>query len=513
MVVNMRIVIIYARVDKPYCVKIAEILDFHEVWFDQRLYASPTWWKDIQHRLEWCEGAIFVVSSNALDSEYCQRELEIVQSLGKPIFLVMIEPNMVVPEAISQFQRVDLYKGLTADAVHDLLRVIHLAEQHRWRTAPTEPQPAPPPAPADEETIIRFVSQAAQAMEKGDYDKATLLWSQVLTSSHRPRFINVERLAAEAAEALEQQMIRLKVERDYRQIAELIQLPTMRKAGIEAFEAFRKKYPAYDPDNLAALLPRPPKMPAVPLINRANERTRRIPMLEWCEIPGGKVRQGGADGGKRKQVDPFLMARYPVTNKQYQAFIHAPNGYANPQWWDFSPEARQWRNANPEPHLSRFDGHDRPRESITWYEARAFCAWLSELLRLEITLPTLQQRQRAIMADDERVFPWGNTFDQNRCNTRESGLRMTTVVSRYPDGISQYGVYDLAGNVWEWCLEIIPAEKVADEPGTEGEPVDKAVVHGGAFVSPYDRCNAGMFYTLPLTTAFSSIGFRLVCIR
>ncbi|MCA9915350.1 MAG: SUMF1/EgtB/PvdO family nonheme iron enzyme, partial [Anaerolineae bacterium] len=129
----------------------------------------------------------------------------------------------------------------------------------------------------------------------------------------------------------------------------------------------------------------------------------------------------------------------------------------------------------------------------------------------DISLPSLQQRQRAIMGEDERVFPWGNTFDQSRCNTRENGLLMTTVVNRYPDGVSPYGVYDLAGNVWEWCSDSVVEDEPQQDENDESVPVQKALVHGGAFVSLYNRCHVATYYPLPLNTAFASIGFRIIC--
>ncbi len=508
----MQIFVSYARVDKPYCVQIVEMLDFHDVWYDQRLYAGQKWWKEILNRLEWCDGFVYLISRDSLDSEYCQREFEIAQSLGKHIFPLIIDPEVTLPETISHIQSADLSKGLTTETVRDLLRAIYIAEQSTWRQHAIETPPAPPPAPLDDQEINRFVSEAAQAMEKGEYDRAAMLWNQILASDRRPRFIDVEKLAAEAEAALERQMERRQMERDYRQIVELVHLPATRNAGLQAFEAFSKDYPHYDPDNLSALLVKARASHPVNAVERANERTRRFPMLEWCEIPAGKVRVAGSMASRVKQIDTFLMARYPVTNKQYQIFLNAPNGYVNPQWWDYAESARQWRAANPKPRLSKFEGHDRPRESVTWYDAKAFSLWISDLLKLEITLPTLQQRQRAIMGDDERIFPWGNTFEQTRCNTRESELRLTTVVNRYPDGVSQYGVYDLAGNVWEWCADVTTAEKPAEDAQVE-TPQEKAVVHGGAFVSPYDRCHVGMFYTLPLNTVFASIGFRLICVR
>lgn len=517
----MRIFVSYARVDKPYCVKIVEVLDFHEVWYDQRLYAGQKWWKEILNRLDWCEGFIYLISRESLESEYCQREYEIAQSLGKHIFPILIERGVDLPDTISHLQYIDLCQGLTTDAVRDLLRALYIADQITWRQPQEETTPLITPAPLDESALSDLISEAAQAMEKGEYDRATLLLKHVLSHNYRPRFIDINRLAAEAEAALERQMMRRQMEREYRQIVELIHLPATRQIGIEAFQAFQRDYSDYDPENIAATAtvsasaspdaPRYRTAPVVDLLTKANEHSRRIPLLEWCEVPAGKVRVAGSEDAKSRHVDRFLMARYPVTNKQYQAFVNASNGYKNARWWEPSQEAYDWWCSNPEPHPPKFEGHDRPRESVTWYEAVAFCSWLSDLLKLDITLPTLQQRQRAVMGDDERIYPWGNTFDQDLCNTRESELRMTTVVNRYPGGVSPYGIYDLAGNVWEWCADKFTVEEPQEGTG-DHKRVAKAVVHGGAFVSPYNRSHVGTYYTVPAQTQFASIGFRLICV-
>lgn len=504
----MRLFVSYARVDKPYCVQIVEVLDFHDVWFDQRLYAGQRWWKEILNRLEWCEGFIYLLSNDSLQSEYCQREFELAQSLGKDIFPVIIDPDITVPDTINHIQCADFSSGLSVDAVRDLMRAIYLAEQANHQQPAEPPDKLLPPEPLDVDAINQLISEAAQAMERGEYDRATMLLNQVLAHDYRPRFINIETWAREAEAALERQMLQRQMEREYRQIVELVHLPATRQVGLDAFRAFHKDFPSYNPENITAIAFPPKPAHTIDWLAKANERTRRIPLLEWCEIPAGEV----LVGDKVKQIDAFLMARYPVTNKQYHAFLNAPHGYARHEWWDYAAEASDWHIRNPQARASKFQGANRPRENVNWYDAYAFCLWLSDLLKMEITLPTLPQRQRAIIADDERFYPWGTMFDPSRCNSRESGLRITTEVHRYPNGVNQYGVFDMAGNVWEWCLDRVALEDPPADLG-EGRVMEKAIVHGGAFVSPHNRCHVEAFYTAPLLTMFSTIGFRIICVR
>ncbi len=197
------------------------------------------------------------------------------------------------------------------------------------------------------------------------------------------------------------------------------------------------------PDRRGQAAQRPPQL-----------RVRRVtdllpPPFEWVEIPAGRVE---VEDQGTSTVAAFAIARYPITNAQYQVFVDAAEGYRNPQWWDYSREAQAWRAENKRPQDTAFAGDDRPRTNVTWYEAVAFCRWLSAQTGEGIMLPTEQQWQRAAQGDDGREYPWGNAEPNKRlCNWANNAGR-TTPVTQYPDGASPYGVMDMSGNVWEWCL-------------------------------------------------------------
>jgi formylglycine-generating enzyme required for sulfatase activity len=196
--------------------------------------------------------------------------------------------------------------------------------------------------------------------------------------------------------------------------------------------------------------------------------------FKWCEVPTGKVtlEKGGYLRKPRSfDVERFWMAKYAITNKQYQVFVDAEDGYRNEKWWDYAEAAKQWRQKNPEPKITAFEGNDLPRTNVTWYEAVAFGQWVTAKLlpilgddpnrwsregtaeqSYLITVPTEQQWQRAAQGDDGRRYPWGNGFDKTKCNTKESGIGQVTPVTKYQDGKSPFDVMDMAGNVWEWCL-------------------------------------------------------------
>ena len=145
----MKLFISYARVDKHYCAQIVETLDVHDVWYDKRLHAGQQWWDEIQRRLQWCDGLVYLLSPDSVRSEYCQKEMHIARSLGKHIFPVLIHMGTTIPNELTHIQYADLSHGLTAEAVKQVLNSILIAERQAVtqpnRTAFTEYVRSPDP--------------------------------------------------------------------------------------------------------------------------------------------------------------------------------------------------------------------------------------------------------------------------------------------------------------------------------------------------------------------------------
>ncbi len=217
----------------------------------------------------------------------------------------------------------------------------------------------------------------------------------------------------------------------------------------------------------------------------------RLPDIAWGEtVPAGRYTVGDKDTfeAERRQVTiarPFQLARYPLTYIQFDCFIRASD-FADERWWVGMPaeeEAYGTRYALQEFSEQAFEFANHPRERISWYQAVAFCRWLSDKLDEEIDLPHEYEWEVAARYPDGRFYPWGNTWDVARANTDEGGIGRTSAVGIFPQGANPtLGLYDLSGNVWEWCRNKFdqPDDDAVDASGA------RRVARGGSwYVSQY----------------------------
>jgi hypothetical protein len=189
-----------------------------------------------------------------------------------------------------------------------------------------------------------------------------------------------------------------------------------------------------------------------------------------------------------KVEEGLLIARYPITNAQYRFFVEE-GGYQNPAYWPEAIEAGDWKDGTAG-HLrgeSRtcpvywddplWNVSNHPVVGANWYEAVAYCHWLTEKLRTlgtlgadeVVRLPTEAEWQQAAQGNDGREYPWGE-WAGGHANTSESDIGQTSTVGLFPEGASPCGALDMAGNVWEWCADWY------------GEGRDTKVLRGGSWL-------------------------------
>jgi formylglycine-generating enzyme required for sulfatase activity len=212
----------------------------------------------------------------------------------------------------------------------------------------------------------------------------------------------------------------------------------------------------------------------------------RLPYGEpvWVDVPTGEFWMGGEgeyDGKPvhRVYLDRFQIARVPISNAQYHLFVEATSHTPPGHWEDGRP-------------LRGLESH--PVVGVSWHDAMAYCRWLSEATGKPITLPSEAQWEKAARGDkDRRGYPWGDEWDETRCNTSELDLGDTTPVGIFPEGASPYGCLDMAGNVWEWTgshYKEYPYDRADGRENLEAGDDVSRVLRGGSWLDYriYARC-------------------------
>lgn len=220
------------------------------------------------------------------------------------------------------------------------------------------------------------------------------------------------------------------------------------------------------------------------------------------EIPAGEFAMG-SDGVRalederpvhRVWLDRFSMDLHEVATAQYAEFLTATQ---RPVPW-------QWNSMD----LSH--PHDRPVIGVDWSDADAYCRWKGK------RLPTEAEWEKSARGTDGRLYPWGNQFPRNDLANFALGARFSysqvlMPVQSYEQGKSPYGLYHMAGNVWEWVQDwyAVNYYEVSPERNPQGpEEGQFKVLRGGSWSDlPKYLLTYGRF-KLPPVTRNSYTGFR-----
>ena len=243
--------------------------------------------------------------------------------------------------------------------------------------------------------------------------------------------------------------------------------------------------------NTALKPPREPQMvaiPAGPFVMGIDET--QIDRLVRAFDEARSWREKGFFGREQPPhtvtLAAYSIGRYPVTVGQYRAFVEA-GGYQNRRDWTGAGWA--WREVagRTRPEYwgeDRWTGDDRlPVVGVSWYEAHAYGRWLATVTGRGYRLPTEAEWEEAARGTADSgggcLWPWGDRFAAESCNTRAGGLGRTVPVGRYsPAGDSPYGCADMVGNVSEWtATRFLPypydAGDGRDDPAGAGERVTR----------------------------------------
>jgi formylglycine-generating enzyme required for sulfatase activity len=227
-------------------------------------------------------------------------------------------------------------------------------------------------------------------------------------------------------------------------------------------------------------------------------------------VPGGEFLMGSNEGdadekpAHRVRLDPFYIGACEVTNAQYEKFdpTHAERRT------QFSPR------------------DDMPAVGVSWNDAVAFCGWLSGREGVQYRLPTEAEWERAARGTDGATYPWGSleptaegkllnaAWGDARASWAEDGAKYAAAVGSYEDGTSPEGVYDMAGNVWEWCMDWYATGIYADSPPENPQGPREGgyrVFRGGSFANAASSARASNRSGAEPALREASLGFR--CVR
>jgi serine/threonine-protein kinase len=222
---------------------------------------------------------------------------------------------------------------------------------------------------------------------------------------------------------------------------------------------------------------------------------------EMVEIPAGPFVMGNDNSDPNEapahEVDlpTFMINKFEVSNADFAAFVE-DTGYVT--YAEAQEGLPSWRDEFVEGE------ENHPVVRVTLDDAAAYCAWAGK------RLPTEEEWEKAARGPEGFLYPWGNEWDPgqapNQANVKESGVRDTVAVGSYPP--NGYGLFDVAGNVWEWTASPFVAYPGSTHEDSQYSP-DLRVTRGGGWFDTEEQVRAtNRSAAPPNITANDDVGFR-----
>lgn len=504
----LRVFLCHASQDKPAVRKLHRYLKQHgiEPWLDEiDLLPGENWEVEIPRALNGSDVILVCLSKNSANKEgYVQKEISFAldKALEKPEGTIFIIPAKLeecdVPKSLNRFQWVDLFRpdsnkrllmGLNKRAA-DLGVEVSPVILEDMRQRKITPKP----------TVSDFVD-----------------------------VVNTARIARESIEFESEEIDRLKIkEREKMQQKEPVGNGggkiRLLAVGSIIFALFSIIFGGnYLVKNMSSTTQTPfatasvTLQPLTPTWTKTQTNTLVPPASTLgigstitgekgdilVYVPAGEFTMGSDNGAVDEKpvhtvyLDAFWIDQTEVTNKQYKACVDA--GICEPPS-NTSSLTHPSYYGNPE-----FDNY--PVFFVTWDKANRYCeVWTGG------DLPTEAQWEKAARGTDARTYPWGNGAPDNNLLNYNGNVDDTTEVGAYPSGVSFYGAYDMAGNVWEWVNDWYDKTYYGDSSASNNpvgpESGQYRTLRGGSwdYVVNFVR-SAYRFSNYPSAT-FNNIGFR-----
>jgi hypothetical protein len=220
--------------------------------------------------------------------------------------------------------------------------------------------------------------------------------------------------------------------------------------------------------------------------------------LREAAVPGGAYAVGALARDKRaakkearrdEQLGDFSIGAYLVTNAQYGVYLEDVKSDSYPEYWD-----------NPD-----YNQPGQPVVGVSLAQAQAYAAWLSDKIGAGMRLPSEGEWEKAARGGQDAIYPWGDQLPSDGIRANYSGngrFKATSPVGSFENGKNAYGLYDMAGNVWQWTL----AKRDADGDGIE----ESSIVKGGSWMDGQTELRVSNRRELDPSKPYADVGFRLV---
>jgi len=223
------------------------------------------------------------------------------------------------------------------------------------------------------------------------------------------------------------------------------------------------------------------------LIENAKDGTLLALIPEGEFLAGGSKNENEGGGPFKVRLPAYYLALHAVTNLQYARFLSEVRpAKADVEKWILLSSGCSVRAQGG--GYEEYGGKgDHPVVQVSWYGAQAYAQWAG------LRLPSELEWEKGARGTDGREYPWGANWDQNKCrNDKNKGNERTCGIWSYAEGQSAWGLYQMAGNVWEWCADWYEKEAYTRYKGrnlTTPSSGVRRVVRGGS----WDNDDTGNF--------------------
>jgi formylglycine-generating enzyme required for sulfatase activity len=460
------IFISYSHKDTEYAHALAANLQGlgFEVWIDERLDYGSQWPQELQKQLDTCSAFILIMSPRSYDSEWVQSELQRAKRKQKPIFPLLLEgdePWLSVESTQYYDVRGEIYPD---SKFYSALKSV-MAATPGARTLQM------PKGPVRARLAAGSVKQKMWLALAG----AGVLLVLVLAGVRlflRPALEGGSRPTEPAAQPATEQI---------------------GSAGSNSVPEATFTPHATQAANTSIANPEMVLVPAGTFTMGREAADELAACLEKFESDCQLSWFLDEEPVHELTLDAFNIDVYEVTNGLYRAC--EKQGACQPPKSSISNTRLKYYD-NPE-----FDNY--PVIQVTWEQAKTYCEWRGA------RLPTEAEWEKAARGTDSRMYPWGDALDETRANFHWN-VGDTTAVGSYADGKSPYGVYDMAGNVWEWVSSLHAPYPYDASDGRESlTSRDPRVMRGGGWGQEGDNSVSTSYrFAYEPTSTNIDLGFR-----